>query len=166
MERQKPSAFWHDIGVAMSFVLPSLSSVAIGVGLLLPAADEVPTYNLSPSCRSETMSAASDRSCLGDEQHARDKLLGKGLLLIERERKKGNCAQTTRVVVPICPRRQGQLPAGGGHSRGTKLCGIAHVPSDGGGCEEVARPLRSARGIRQRPVLKRIPLRWNRMRTR
>ena len=59
----------------MPFVLPSLSTVAIGVGLLLPAADEVPTYNLSPSCRSETMTAASDRSCLSDEQHARDKLL-------------------------------------------------------------------------------------------
>jgi hypothetical protein len=75
----------------MPFVLPSLSTVAIGVGLLLPAADEVPTYNLSPSCRSETMTAASDRSCLSDEQHARDKLLGQWSQFAPDD--KANCLQ-------------------------------------------------------------------------
>jgi hypothetical protein len=75
----------------MSFVLPSLSTVAIGVGLLLPAADEVPAYNLSPSCRSETTTAASDRSCLSDEQHARDKLLGQWSQFAPAD--KANCLQ-------------------------------------------------------------------------
>ena len=75
----------------MSFVLPPLSAVAIGVGLLLPAADEVPTYNLSPSCRSETINAASDRSCLGDEQHARDRLLGQWSQFAPAD--KANCLQ-------------------------------------------------------------------------
>jgi hypothetical protein len=59
----------------MSFISPALTAVTISVGLLLASADEVPTYNLSPSCRAETASAASDRSCLGDEQKARDTLV-------------------------------------------------------------------------------------------
>ncbi len=39
------------------------------------SADEVPTYNLSPSCRAETATAASDKSCLKDEQAAREILV-------------------------------------------------------------------------------------------
>ena len=95
MKRQKPVSICHDIGVAMSFVLsfllPPLSTVAIGVGLLLPAADEVPTYNLSPSCRSETMTAASDRSCMGNEQQARNTLLGQWSQFAPAD--KANCLQ-------------------------------------------------------------------------
>jgi len=44
-------------------------------GLLMTTADEVPTYNLSPSCRNETVTTASDKSCLLEEQQARDTLL-------------------------------------------------------------------------------------------
>jgi hypothetical protein len=58
----------------MSFVSPTLSAVAISAGMLLPAADEVPSYNLSPSCRSETASTTGDRNCLSDEQQARETL--------------------------------------------------------------------------------------------
>ena len=42
------------------------------VGGRSSSADEVPTYNLSPSCRAETATAASDKSCMKDEQAARD----------------------------------------------------------------------------------------------
>jgi hypothetical protein len=35
------------------------------------SADEVPTYNLSPSCRAETATAAGDKNCMKDEQSAR-----------------------------------------------------------------------------------------------
>jgi hypothetical protein len=55
------------------FLLP-LAGWAVSVGLHLPAADDVPTYNLSPSCRSQTVTTSSDRSCLRDEQQARDTL--------------------------------------------------------------------------------------------
>jgi hypothetical protein len=65
--------------LSLIFLMP-LASPALGVfvvssGLLVTAADEVPTYNLSPSCRSETVTTASDRSCLLEEQQARDTLL-------------------------------------------------------------------------------------------
>ncbi len=45
------------------------------VGGRSSSADEVPTYNLSPSCRAETATAASDKSCMKDEQAAREILL-------------------------------------------------------------------------------------------
>jgi hypothetical protein len=62
------------LGVAMSLMSPALAAAIVSSRLLLPAADDVPSYNLSPSCRSETVTAASDRSCLRDEQRARDTL--------------------------------------------------------------------------------------------
>jgi hypothetical protein len=58
----------------LSLFSPALAGVLVSAGLLLFAADDVPTYDFSPSCRSETMTASSDRSCLGDEQQARDTL--------------------------------------------------------------------------------------------
>jgi len=53
---------------------------AIVVGFALGSggssiADEVPSYDLAPSCRAETITAASDRSCMKDEQAARDALV-------------------------------------------------------------------------------------------
>lgn len=39
------------------------------------AADDLPNYNLSPSCRTETSTQAADQSCLRDEQRAREALL-------------------------------------------------------------------------------------------
>jgi hypothetical protein len=58
----------------VSLLSPALAVVVASAGLLLPAADDVPSYNLSPSCRSETVTASSDRSCLRNEQQARDTL--------------------------------------------------------------------------------------------
>lgn len=58
----------------MSLMSPALAAAIVSSGLLLPAADDVPSYNLSPSCRSETATAAGDRSCLREEQGARDTL--------------------------------------------------------------------------------------------
>jgi hypothetical protein len=57
-----------------SLFSPALAGALVSAGLLLPASDDVPTYSLSPSCRSETVTASSDRSCLRDEQQARDTL--------------------------------------------------------------------------------------------
>lgn len=62
----------------MSFVSlasAALTAVLLSSGLFIAAADEVPTYNLSPSCHSETVTVASDRRCLQDEQQARDTLV-------------------------------------------------------------------------------------------
>jgi hypothetical protein len=59
----------------MPLTSPALAAILVSSGLLIAAADEVPTYNLSPSCRSETGTAASDRSCLVDEQQARATLV-------------------------------------------------------------------------------------------
>jgi len=72
--RQRSREFCS-FGVAMSLLSPTLAVAVVGVGLLPAAADDVPTYNLSPSCRSETVTAAGDRSCARDEQQARDTLL-------------------------------------------------------------------------------------------
>jgi len=58
----------------MSLILIPPAVVA-SFGLLLAAADDVPIYNLSPSCRSETTTQAGDQSCLRDEQRAHDTLL-------------------------------------------------------------------------------------------
>jgi hypothetical protein len=38
-------------------------------------ADDVPNYDLAPSCRAETLTTAGDRSCMRDEQTARVTLL-------------------------------------------------------------------------------------------
>jgi hypothetical protein len=38
-------------------------------------ADDVPNYDLVPSCRAETLTTAGDRSCMRDEQTARVTLL-------------------------------------------------------------------------------------------
>jgi hypothetical protein len=78
-------------GAAMSFISPALSAVLTSAGLLLPAADEIPTYNLSQSCRSETATAAGDRNCLADEQQARDTLLRQWSRFALAD--KGNCLQ-------------------------------------------------------------------------
>jgi hypothetical protein len=58
----------------------NLSVVAMAVifalvGSRFSIADEVPTYNLSPSCRAETATAAGDKSCMKDEQGAREILV-------------------------------------------------------------------------------------------
>ena len=58
----------------MSLISPVLSAALVSSRLLLPGEYDVPTYNLSPSCRSETSTAASDRSCMQNEQQARDAL--------------------------------------------------------------------------------------------
>lgn len=50
------------------------AGVALGVGGA-SIADDVPTYDLAPSCRAETVTTASDRSCMKDEQAARDMLV-------------------------------------------------------------------------------------------
>jgi hypothetical protein len=54
-------------------------------------ADDVPVYNLRPSCQAETVSAASDRSCLNDERAARDVLVKQWSQFTERDR--ANCRQ-------------------------------------------------------------------------
>jgi hypothetical protein len=61
-------------GVAMSWI-SVLTTVAASSKLLVATADDLPTYNLSPSCRSETTSQAGDQGCLKDEQRAKDTLL-------------------------------------------------------------------------------------------
>jgi hypothetical protein len=52
-----------------------LPTVVASFKLFVAAADDLPTYNLSPSCRGETTTQAGDRSCLSDEQRAHDTLL-------------------------------------------------------------------------------------------
>ena len=75
----------------MSFISPMLSAVLTSAGLLLPASDDMPLYNLSKSCRSETATAAGDRNCLANEQHARETLLRQWSRFAPAD--KGNCLQ-------------------------------------------------------------------------
>jgi hypothetical protein len=76
----------------MSLMSHALAAAIVSAGLLLPAADGVPTYNLSPSCRSETVTAASDRSCMRDEQRARETLQKQWSKFAPIDR--ANCRQT------------------------------------------------------------------------
>ena len=68
-----------------------LSAVLTSAGLLLPASDEMPLYNLSQSCRSETATAAGDRNCRADERQAREALRRQWSRFAPAD--KGNCLQ-------------------------------------------------------------------------
>jgi hypothetical protein len=59
----------------MILMSPALSAVVVSSGLLLLAADDVPTYNFSANCRSETATSASEKSCVKEERGARGMLL-------------------------------------------------------------------------------------------
>ena len=70
-----PSVHANALMSLISITSPALAALVVSSRLFVTAGDEVPTYNLSPSCRSETVSAASDRNCPLEEQQARDTLL-------------------------------------------------------------------------------------------
>jgi len=78
----------------LSVISPALPAAALSAGLLLSVADEVPTYNLTQSCRSETTTAASDQSCRADEQRAHDTLQEQWSRFAPGD--KGNCLQVEK----------------------------------------------------------------------
>lgn len=86
--------------------------------MLLLASDEMPLYNLSQSCRSETATAVGDRNCLANEQQARETLLRQWSRFAPAD--KGNCLQVEE------------------DWRRTELRGAAHVSANGGIGQEVA----------------------------
>jgi hypothetical protein len=57
-----------------------LASLALGLSLLAPVSDSVPTFDVGPSCRGGATSGASLRNdvdgCIREEHAARDKLRG------------------------------------------------------------------------------------------
>ncbi len=59
-------------------VSPPLAFLALGLSLLAPVSDSVPTFDIGPSCRGGATSGASMRSdvggCIREENAARDKL--------------------------------------------------------------------------------------------
>jgi hypothetical protein len=62
----------------------------------MTTADEVPAYNLSPSCRNETVTTASDQSCLRNEQQARDTLVKQWFQFAPADR--ANCQQVEQTA--------------------------------------------------------------------
>jgi hypothetical protein len=52
-----------------------IAIIALNLSSSHVLADDLPNYDLAPSCRIETVTAAGDRSCMRDEQTARATLL-------------------------------------------------------------------------------------------
>jgi len=82
-------------------MLLSLAAISLGAQAVAAAADDVPMFDVSRTCRGETQSVpeAAFKSCLADEQGARETLVSQWRQFAPENR--ANCTQTETGITGV-----------------------------------------------------------------